>query len=144
MIPIPPALAYRRAATQQASVVGLVIALYDTLTGDLRKAIAAMERRDIEARVNYLKHGFAVLLQLESLVDAERGGQTAVNLLRFYTYLREQMLRAQFTQDPSVLSRLCTYVLNVREAWQTVDMKTEALPVAPAGDEERSPLDCLA
>ncbi len=120
MTPIPPALAYRRAAAQQASVVGLVIALLDTLAGDLQRAAVAMELRDIEDRAKHLKHGFAVLTQLDSLVDAEHGGQTATTLRRFYAYVRNQMLHAQFQQERLTLCRLCTYVLDVRGAWQEV------------------------
>ena len=83
MTPLPPALAYRRAATQQASVVGLVIALYDTLAGDLQRAAIAMQKNQIEERCRQLKHGFTVLLQLYAFLDTERGGETAMHLHRF-------------------------------------------------------------
>ena len=149
MTPTPPALAYRRAATQQASVVGLVIALYDTLVADLRKAAAAMDRKNYEDRSRHLKHGFSVLTQMDALLDAERGGRTASRLRHFYGFLREEMLRAQFAQDPSVLLRLCTHLLDVREAWQEVDTRTAMAP-APMFEEfetaaeEHSPIDCQA
>ncbi len=126
MTPTPPALAYRRAATQQASVVGLVIALYDTLAGDLQRAVAAMQRKEIEDRSRQLKHGFAVLTQLDSLLDAERGGHAAINLRRFYGHVREEMLRAQFLQDDSILERVAELILDVRGAWQEVDTRVAA------------------
>ena len=146
MTPMPPALAYRRAATQQASVVGLVIALYDTLAGDLHRARAAMERRDVEDRSRQLKHGFAVLTQLDSLIDMERGGHTAQNLRRFYGFIRNEMLQAQFEQDASILTRASSLLLDVRGAWQEVD--TRALNHVPLpGSQEngsRLPLDMKA
>ncbi len=149
MTPTPPALAYRRAATQQASVVGLVIALYDTLAEDLRKAAAAMDRKHFDDRSRYLKHGFSVLTQMDALIDAERGGRTAVNLRHFYGFLREEMLRAQFTQDTAVLLRLCSHLLEVREAWQEVDTRTavasaSVLENAEVSSEDRVALDCQA
>ncbi len=146
MTPTPPALAYRRAATQQASVVGLVIALYDTMAGDLQRAVAAMQRKDIEDRTRQLKHGFTVLTQLDSLLDAERGGQAAVNLRRFYGYLREEMLRAQFTQEASLLERASALVLDVRGAWQEVDMRVAGQPEAHQSATElgRASLNCTA
>ena len=126
MMPTPPALAYRRAATQQASVVGLVIALYDTLHGDLRRAAAAMQQGKIEERSSQLKHGFSVLTQLDTLIDMERGGQTAVNLRKFYGYLRQEMLQAQFRLDPSILERASQRLAGVRAAWQQVDLRGPA------------------
>jgi flagellar secretion chaperone FliS len=138
MMPLPPALAYRRAATQRASVVGIVIALYDTLTGDLYRAIAAMHAADIELRCVQLKHGFAVLTQLDSLLDIERGGETALRLRRFYAHLRGEMLRAQFQQDTAALEACASQLLQVRSAWQQVDSRGlestsgEAAGAAPA------------
>ena len=147
MTPTPPALAYRRAATQQASVVGLVIALSDTLAGDLQRSITAMKQRDIEARSRHLKHGFAVLTQLDSLIDTERGGNTAIHLRRFYNHLREEMLRAQFVQNYALLERACGLLLEVRGAWQEVDTRGALLtPESPTSGEtaERVAIDCRA
>ena len=149
MMPVPPALAYRHAAAQQASAVGLVIALLDTLAGDLKRAAASMESKDIEDRVRHIKHGFSVLTQLDSLVDAEHGGQTAAHLRRFYAYLRAQMLSAQFQQEHLILVRLCSYVLDVRGAWQELVIKsshgvTSTQGGLPATAMTSNPLDCLA
>ena len=149
MTPTPPALAYRRAATQQASVVGLVIALYDTLAADLRKAALAMDRKNFEERSRSLKHGFSVLTQMDALIDAERGGRTASNLRHFYGFLREEMLRAQFTQDSNVLLKLCAHLLEVREAWQEVDTRAAVASAsttdwADGAVENRMSLDCQA
>lgn len=125
MNPANASLAYRRAATEQASVVGLVIALYDTLSGDLKRAAAAMHRGDIPTRCAQLKHGFAVLTQLDNLLDAEHGGPTAQHLRRFYEHLRKEMLRAQFALDAQILARASSLILDVREAWQQVDMRAD-------------------
>ncbi len=150
MTPLPPALAYRRAATQQASVVGLVIALYDTLAGDLQRAAIAMQKNQIEERCRQLKHGFTVLLQLYAFLDTERGGETAMHLHRFYNHIRQEMLRAQFTMDPSVLETVKLRLLDVRNAWHEVDVRGKV----PSGDVPTAQealglaaeisLDCLA
>ncbi len=147
MTPTPPALAYRRAAAQQASVVGLVIALYDTLAGNLRRATLAMHQRDLEQRGEQLKHGFSILTQLTSLLDLEHGGQTALNLQRFYNHIRQEMLRAQFAQDPSVLESAAELVLDIRSAWQEVDSRSGYVMGGAAQENEKAamaPLSCLA
>jgi flagellar secretion chaperone FliS len=115
------ALQYRQASTQQASVVGLVIALHDTLVGDLTRAANAMDKNDIPTRCNQLIHGFKVLTQLEAMLDMNGGGEAAINLSRFYTHVRGQMLAAQFKLDPSILRTQIRIVIEVREAWQQVD-----------------------
>jgi flagellar protein FliS len=121
-------LAYRKAALQQASTVGLVIALYDTLVGNLGRAASAIERNDIEGRCNELTHGFKVLQQLDLMLDMVNGGQAAINLRRFYSHLRGQMLKAQFKLSTSILQEQIQMVLTVRDAWQQVDSRENPLP----------------
>ena len=114
-------LEYRRAATQQASVVGLVIALHDTLMGNLARAADAIDRGDIQGRCDQLVHGFKVIQHLEFMVDMENGGETAVKIRRFYAHVRKQMLAAQFKLSSAILRKQVEIVLEVREAWQQLD-----------------------
>jgi flagellar protein FliS len=114
-------LDYRRAAIQHASVAGLVIALHDTLAGDLRRAAGAMERNDIQTRCDQLIHAFKVLHKLESMLDMANGGETAIKVQRFYTHVRGQILLAQFKLSPEILHKQIQIVLEVREAWQQLD-----------------------
>lgn len=114
-------LTYRRAATQQASIVGLVIALHDTLVGDIRRAAEAIDKNDIQGRCDQLTHGFKVLQQLDLMLDMEHGGETASKLRRFYSHVRGQLLLAQFKLSSAMLHKQIEIVLQVREAWQQLD-----------------------
>jgi flagellar biosynthetic protein FliS len=114
-------LVYRRAATQHASVVGLVIALHDTLTGNLQRAAVAIDEGNIQLRCEELTHGFKVLTQLDAMLDMKKGGETALKIRRFYNHLRRQMLVAQFKLDSAILYAQVKAVLEVRGAWQQVD-----------------------
>jgi flagellar protein FliS len=102
-------------------VVGLVIALHDTLAGDLRRAAQAIERNDIQGRCDQLVHAFKVLHQLESMLDMANGGETANKIKRFYTHVRGQILLAQFKLSAEILYKQIEIVLEVREAWQQLD-----------------------
>jgi flagellar protein FliS len=125
-------LEYRRAATQQASVVGLVIALHDTLMGDLRRAAEAIDKGNIQGRCDQLVHAFKVLQQLESMLDMEKGGQTATQVNRFYGHVRGQILLAQFELSSAILYQQIQIVLEVREAWQQLDSSAmEGPPASP-------------
>jgi flagellin-specific chaperone FliS len=108
-------LVYRRAVTAQASPVGLVIALYDTLVVDLQRAVAAMQRTElaaIEDRSNHLKHALQVLGQLNALLDTANGGDCAQNL-------------AHFRKSAPVLEAEVQNILGVRAAWQQVDSRAQ-------------------
>ena len=114
-------LEYRRASIQQASVVGLVMALHDTLIGNLRRAAEAVDKNDIQGRCAELVHGFKVLTQLDAMLDMKNGGETARKIRRFYTFVRGQMLEAQFKLSSKILRDQIRIVMEVRQAWEQVD-----------------------
>ena len=114
-------LSYRKAAIQNATSVGLVIIMYDMLAADLRRAIEAMHAKDVEKRSAELKHAFLVLLQLESSLDMEKGGQAARNLSHFYSVSRAKILEAHFKVSAEMLQRQIDLIVDVRTAWERVN-----------------------
>jgi flagellar protein FliS len=123
-------LSYRRTAIEGASPIGLMIALFDTLAGDLRRASAALRINDIETRCKELNHAALVLGQLESWLDLENGGEPARDLSRFYAYLRAKMMEASVNKSAAVLDAQIEMILHVRSVWQQFD-------AAPVQAEER-------
>jgi flagellar protein FliS len=114
-------LSYLRSAVQNASPAGLVVILFDQLVTDLRGAIAAIEKRDIEGRCAQLIHGFLILAQLQGSLDMENGGEPAVNFTRFYAAVRSKMMEANVRISTEILHHQIELLLDVRQAWQQVD-----------------------
>jgi flagellar protein FliS len=121
MNPKQTELSYRRTAVQNASSVGLVIILYDLLMQDLRQAIDAIEKKDVEARSAATKHSFLVLQQLEGSLDRENGGEAASNLSKFYSLMRARIFQAHIKVSAEILKEQIGLLLDVRKAWQQVD-----------------------
>jgi len=119
-------LSYRKSSIEGASPIGLVIALYDTLSGDLSRAAEALRNNDIEARCRQLNHATLVLGQLEDWIDLPNGGDLAVNLSTFYAYLRGRLLEAAITESPRLLEAQIELILEVRSAWQQRDIPQPA------------------
>jgi flagellar protein FliS len=126
----PTELSYRKAAVQNASTVGLVVILYDMLIDDLRAVIEAIEQQDVEKRAAELKHGFLVLQQLEGVLDMEKGGEAARNLSRFYSVMRSRLLEAHFKGSTEIFRSQIELLLEVRGAWQQVDVPAATPPSA--------------
>jgi flagellar protein FliS len=126
-------LTYLRAAVQNASAIGLVIVLYDVLIGDLRGAIAAIANNNIEERSKEVKHAFLVLQQLEGSLDMENGGEAAINLSRFYSVLRSNILKAHSQVSPELLNRQIQLLFDVRETWAQVDKREAPENISTAG-----------
>jgi flagellar protein FliS len=99
-----------------------MIALFDTLVGDFRRAAMAIRKNDIELRCRELNHAALVLGQLENWLDRETGGESAQTLARFYAYLRSQMIQAGANKSASILDTQIDMILHVRSAWQQLDV----------------------
>jgi flagellar protein FliS len=122
-------LSYRKSAIEGATTIGLMIALFDTLAGDLRRAAVALHNNDIQTRCNELNHATLVLAQLENWLDMKNGGESAQTLSRFYAYLRAKMIEASASKSAKILEAQIDMILHVRSAWQQLDV-----PPAPVSE----------
>ena len=127
-------MTYRRTFAAGASPIGLMIALFDTLAGNLRRAAAAIRKRDIETRCKEVNHAVLVLGQLENWLDIKNGGESATNLKRFYTHLRGKMIEASAKQSPEILEAQLDSVLHIRSAWQQLDDMSPQAAEASGGN----------
>jgi len=128
----PTELAYRRTAVEGASGFGLLIALYDTLAGNLRRAAEAQRKRDIQKRCDEVNHALLVIGYLEDWIDREGGGELAQKLIVFYSLMRKKMIEAQAKESPDLLEEQMNLVLQISGTWQDLENRaTRALQEPP-------------
>jgi flagellar secretion chaperone FliS len=115
---------YREANVRGASPVQLVICLYEQAIEDLRRAVIALEKGDIEARTRGINHALVVISQLQGTLDMERGGEVARNLDRFYNIVRASLAEAQLKQSARILEQQISQFVLIYEAWLEVERVT--------------------
>jgi flagellar protein FliS len=121
-------LSYREAAVRGASPLGLVVLLYEQLIEDLRRALAALRRGDIETRTRGISHALLVLGHLQASLNMDQGGQVAVNLEQFYKQVSTGLIEAQCRQSATMLEQQISHLLLVRDAWCEVERASTARP----------------
>ncbi len=75
----PTELSYRKTATEGASGFGLLIGLFDTLAGNLRRAAEAQRANDMEKRCGEANHALLVIGHLENWIDLARAANCRNN-----------------------------------------------------------------
>jgi len=135
-----PGLSYREAAVGGASPLRLVILLYEQAIEDLRRAVAAQARGDIEGRSREINHALLVIGHLHATLDTEQGGKVASNLALFYEQLRTGLIEAQCRQSADAIEQQMAHLMQVHEAWCEVEQSTTPPPAAPQPPDSSRPL----
>lgn len=116
---------YRKTAAAGASGLALLIALYDTLAGDLRRCGSAQRAGDLAQRAREVSHALSIIAVLENWLEADSGA-LAAQLAAFYTSLRRMLIEAQARQSAQKFDELMSQVLTVREVWQQMQSQIPA------------------
>jgi flagellar protein FliS len=120
-------LYYRKSASDGASGFGLLIMLYDTLAGNLRRAADAERSNNLEQRCLEVNHAFLVIAYLEDAIAQASGGELAQRLVYLYSSMRRKLIEAQGKRSPEILEQQMAKVLAIRESWQTMEHSSSAM-----------------
>jgi len=102
---------------QGASPLRLVVLLYEQAIEDLRRALAAQRRGEVEVRTRDINHAILVIGHLQTSLDQTQGGEVATNLRNFYAMVRAGLVEAQCRQSESLLDHQISHLLTVHDAW---------------------------
>jgi flagellar secretion chaperone FliS len=121
---------YSQETAQGATPLGLVVALYDTILRDLRRANEAIARNDIAKRTFEMNHALRVIAELENVLDFERGGKAAKQLKNFYAVTRGMILDAGIRNSQQMVNQLIEIFGTMRQAWHEAEKKVNGTTTA--------------
>jgi flagellin-specific chaperone FliS len=124
----PTEFLYRQVAAAGSDGMSLMLALYDTLAGDLQRGAEAERRNDIAERSRQLNHALLVVGFLENQLNKGADGGLNQSLIAFYRRLRRRVLDSQLKRSPEILEQEMAQVLKIRTTWQKLGTRSE--PVA--------------
>jgi flagellar protein FliS len=136
-----PVSAYQKAAAAGATPVGIVVALYDTILRDFRRALEALDAGNIQFRVFELNHALSVIAHLQNTLDFTRGHDAAKTFDRFYHVTRGMIVAVNARADRTILLQLIEMYGSLRQAWQEVDRKLPAAQQLPQVPSSNSSID---
>ncbi|HUI74683.1 MAG TPA: flagellar export chaperone FliS [Candidatus Acidoferrum sp.] len=126
--------AYHNAAAAGSTPVGLVVALYETILRDFRRALEALASGKVESRIFEMNHALTVIAHLQGTLDFSRGQDAAKTFDRFYNVTRAMIVDANAKADRNSILQLIEMYSSLRQAWQEVDRKSAAVgQPAPPG-----------
>jgi flagellar protein FliS len=111
---------YLRTQVSSSKPLELVVLLYDGALRWTATASDAMRRGDIPTRRHALSKAMAIVSELQSTLDMERGGPIASNLDDLYKWINSRLLDAIVKQDAKPIDEARRILETLRGAWHTI------------------------
>jgi flagellar protein FliS len=103
-----------------ADPVELVHLLYQgaiTTVGDARRQLAEGQAL---ARARSVSKACNILVELNTSLDFERGGELSVRLAQLYGYMHRRLVEANFRQSDEILAEVAGLLATLMEGWAGV------------------------
>lgn len=123
--------AYRKTEVQSRTPLELVVMLYDGALRFIGVATDAIARGDIRGRSEAISRTLAIISELQSTLDVERGGEMAASLDDMYRYLTQRLVQATVKNDAAPLDEAKRLLETLRDGWQQI--AATAAATAPIG-----------
>ena len=111
---------YQQTQVMTANHVQLIVLLYDSAVQSLELAREGISKNNYRDKARFLDRGMAIVGELSSVLDFERGGQVAVSLHRLYDYMIQECLQANLRHEATHLDGPIRCLTTLREAWRAV------------------------
>ena len=99
----------------------LVVLLYDGAIRFLRQAAVLTRQGDVQRTNTAMQRGEAIIAELLSTLDYERGGEIAASLRDLYLFCQRELNTARIERDADRIDVIVELLLELREAWSQVD-----------------------
>ncbi|MBF0380377.1 MAG: flagellar export chaperone FliS [Magnetococcales bacterium] len=109
---------YRTSQANTASREDLLILLYEGAIRFLERAISEMEARNLSEHKMYLRRGLAIVAELQSTLDFDKGGELSMQLFDLYGFMMERLSQANMKQDMSLIRVVIENLETLLEGWR--------------------------
>jgi flagellar protein FliS len=128
---------YQESRRLSADPIELIHMLYQEAARAIRDARRHLGAGDIAARARSITQAGAVVIELATSLDHERGGEISANLARLYDYILRRLTEANLQQSDQPLAEVLGLLGTLSEGWDA--MKTQGVVVPAMRHEDSLP-----
>jgi flagellar secretion chaperone FliS len=115
---------YLQTQVRSSTPLELVVMLYDGALRATATASDAMANRDIPTRRASLSRAMAIISELQSTLDMDRGGTISSELDRLYSWMSSQLVDATVRQDPGPIHEVRRTLEILQDGWRQIASAT--------------------
>lgn len=120
MVKDNPYQAYHRTQVETASQGALILILFDGAIKFSKTALQGLVNRDFQICNENIIKAQAIMQELISSLDREKGGEIAQRLFLIYDYIYWRLINANIQKSPEILSEVLEKLMDLRQTWKEV------------------------
>ena len=121
------ATAAYRAASETVTPARAIVMLYDGAIKRIADAKEAISVGRIEDRYNYVVKAYDIINGLHCHLDYEAGGEVAILLDRYYSYILHRLTEINVRNDTAICDEVIARLREMRDSWSGI---AEAAPTS--------------
>jgi flagellar protein FliS len=118
--PQNPSTTYRQQSVLTATPGQLVVMLYDGCLRFLHQGAHAMRAGDAGEADRRLRRAEAIIDELLTTLDKDRGGVVASRLEGIYVFSKRHLIEARIEGDPAMVDKVGELLGELRTAWAQI------------------------
>lgn len=115
----------REAEVMDASPYRLIQILMEALMGRLAATKGAIERQDGLGKTQASTRAQAIITELRTSLDFEKGKDVAITLNSLYDYMGRRLMQATAANDPAIVQEVINLMKPVKEGWDGIKVEAE-------------------
>ena len=111
---------YQRTAVTTQNKGRLIVMLYDGAIKFLRQAISDLEVNDYEAKGRNIGKAQDIIIELNTVLDMDAGGEVAQNLRGLYNFMSRHLSQANVKRDTQMLREVISLLEELNQSWRAI------------------------
>ncbi len=112
--------AYQESAVLTQNKGRIIVMLYDGAIKFLKQAIRDLEAKDYAAKGRDIAKAQDIILELNTVLDMEAGGEIAQNLRSLYNFMNKHLTQANTRSDAQTIREVISLLEELNQSWRVI------------------------
>ncbi len=123
---------YRKNEVASSDSIRIITLLLEGAVNFIKLAEKKLEEGDVAGKGYFISRATAVVAELSSALDMEKGMEIAANLKRLYDFVIDRLVDGNIKNDAKALEEACRVMEIIAEGWK--DMEKQGASLVPQGE----------
>ncbi len=111
---------YQQTAVTTQNRGRLIVLLYEGAIKFLRQAVVNIQAADFQAKGRNIRKAQDIILELNTVLDMDNGGEIASNLRSLYNFMNRHLTQANIKNDPDMIQDVIRILETLNQSWKTI------------------------